>query len=80
MVWPGALIRSTSILIRLTVFIYTNLQHMSDHTVAPGFNHSIACMVAAVGVGHMVASRAPGGAAHPSVCESCPSFNVHYAR
>lgn len=32
-------------------------QHLSSASTAPGFNHSIACMVAAVGVGHVVSSR-----------------------
>ncbi|KDR84425.1 hypothetical protein GALMADRAFT_220179 [Galerina marginata CBS 339.88] len=40
--------------------------HISDASIAPGFNQSIACMVAAVGVGHIVASRS-GPAAHPTI-------------
>ncbi|KAJ7119464.1 hypothetical protein C8R44DRAFT_737270 [Mycena epipterygia] len=41
--------------------------YMTNASVAPGFNHSIACMVAAVGVGNLVAARA-GPAALPPIC------------
>ncbi|KDR84389.1 hypothetical protein GALMADRAFT_87316 [Galerina marginata CBS 339.88] len=49
-----------------TLHSLTCLQHNSDASIAPGFNQSIACMVAAVGVGHIVASRS-GPAARPTV-------------
>ncbi|KAJ7645835.1 hypothetical protein B0H17DRAFT_448521 [Mycena rosella] len=39
---------------------------LTNPTIAPGFNHSIACMVAAVGVGNLVAARS-GPAALPSI-------------
>ncbi|KAF4619494.1 hypothetical protein D9613_004741 [Agrocybe pediades] len=35
--------------------------HLSDASTAPGFNHSLACMVAAVGVAHVVAARSGAG-------------------
>ncbi|EDR16201.1 uncharacterized protein LACBIDRAFT_291947 [Laccaria bicolor S238N-H82] len=41
---------------------YLSGLHISNASTAPGFNQSIACMVAAVGVGHLVASRAGRGA------------------
>ncbi|RDB19855.1 hypothetical protein Hypma_013090 [Hypsizygus marmoreus] len=40
--------------------------HMSSAAAAPGFNQSIACMVAAVGVGHVVAAQY-GRAARPPI-------------
>jgi len=42
--------------------------HLSSSSVdaAPGLNHSIACMVAAIGVGHVVAARY-GPAARPPI-------------
>ena len=55
---------------------------MSSADSAPGFNHSIACMVAAVGVGHVVAARYDGRAAWPAICrrrvlhfQICPISN-----
>ncbi|KAJ7471797.1 hypothetical protein FB451DRAFT_1251026 [Mycena latifolia] len=39
---------------------------LTNPTIAPGFNHSIACMVAAVGVGNLVAARS-GPAALPPI-------------
>ncbi|THU86180.1 hypothetical protein K435DRAFT_842985 [Dendrothele bispora CBS 962.96] len=39
---------------------------LSDASTAPGFNHSLACMTAAVGVGNVIASRC-GPAACPPV-------------
>ncbi|KAJ8698955.1 hypothetical protein PTI98_005603 [Pleurotus ostreatus] len=39
--------------------------HLSNAEVAPGFNQAIACMVAAVGVGHIVASRCSPNARVP---------------
>ncbi|CAA7259415.1 unnamed protein product [Cyclocybe aegerita] len=40
--------------------------HLSNAASAPGFNQSIVCMVAAVGVGHVVAWRS-GPAARPTI-------------
>ncbi|KAJ7034755.1 hypothetical protein C8F04DRAFT_560634 [Mycena alexandri] len=40
--------------------------YITNASVAPGFNHSIACLVAAVGVGNVVAARS-GPAALPGV-------------
>ncbi|KAJ7629371.1 hypothetical protein DFH06DRAFT_718976 [Mycena polygramma] len=40
--------------------------NLTNPTLAPGFNHSIACMVAAVGVGNLVAARS-GPAALPPI-------------
>jgi hypothetical protein len=42
-------------------------QHISNADTAPGFNQAIACMVAAVGVCHLVAARC-GPAAKPPIC------------
>ncbi|KAL4260178.1 hypothetical protein AB1N83_008226 [Pleurotus pulmonarius] len=39
--------------------------HLSNAEAAPGFNQAIACMVAAVGVGHIVASRCDPSARIP---------------
>ncbi|KAF9255592.1 hypothetical protein L218DRAFT_967148, partial [Marasmius fiardii PR-910] len=41
--------------------------HLSDASTAPGFNHAIACMVIAIGLGNVVAARS-GSAAWPAVC------------
>ncbi|KAF8165921.1 hypothetical protein B0H34DRAFT_648646 [Crassisporium funariophilum] len=49
--------------------------HISDASLAPGFNHSIACMVAAVGVGFIVASRS-GSAVHPAIFAMTLSWSV----
>ena len=55
-------------------------QHTSNASTAPGFNQSIACMVAAVGVGHLVASRAGRGArATISTCHLTPHFNWEFS-
>ena len=43
-------------------------KHISDASIAPGFNQSIACMVGAVGIGYVVGARC-GPALHPMVCE-----------
>ncbi|KAL0577785.1 hypothetical protein V5O48_004214 [Marasmius crinis-equi] len=40
--------------------------HLSDASTAPGFNHAIACMVIAVGMGNISAARS-GSAAYSSV-------------
>ncbi|KAF8873480.1 hypothetical protein BD779DRAFT_1569952 [Infundibulicybe gibba] len=39
--------------------------HLSNAEVAPGFNQAIACMVVAVGVGHVVAARCGPAARRP---------------
>ena len=55
-------------------------QHTSNASTAPGFNQSIACMVAAVGVGHLVASRAGRGARSTiSTCCLMPQFNWEFS-
>ncbi|KAF9463731.1 hypothetical protein BDZ94DRAFT_1308628 [Collybia nuda] len=48
-----------------TLASWTGL-HLSSAEVAPGFNQSIACLVAAVGVGHVVAASS-GPAARPAI-------------
>ena len=48
---------------------------MTAAEAAPGFNHSLACMVAAVGVGHVVAAQY-GPAARPAICMP-PIFHVY---
>lgn len=42
-------------------------QPLANSDLAPGFNQAIACMVAAVGVCHLVAARC-GPAAKPQIC------------
>ncbi|KAJ7159848.1 hypothetical protein C8R43DRAFT_881739, partial [Mycena crocata] len=42
---------------------------LSNPTLLPGYNHSIGCMIAAVGVGNLVAARS-GPAALPPICMS----------
>ncbi|KAJ6510410.1 hypothetical protein C8R45DRAFT_814594 [Mycena sanguinolenta] len=46
--------------------------HIANVSVAPGFNHSIACLVASVGLGNLVAARS--GPAAPFVCCFLPSM------
>ncbi|KIM38746.1 hypothetical protein M413DRAFT_75784 [Hebeloma cylindrosporum] len=48
--------------------------HISDASMAPGFNQSIACMVGAVGIGYVV-SAGSGPALHPMVF----ALNVSWA-
>ena len=43
-------------------------KRISDASIAPGFNQSIACMVGAVGIGHVVGAHS-GPALHPMICE-----------
>ncbi|KAJ6589107.1 hypothetical protein B0H19DRAFT_922750, partial [Mycena capillaripes] len=45
--------------------------YITNASLAPGFNHSIACMVAAVGIGNLVAVRS-GPAALPPICMLFP--------
>ncbi|PPQ73823.1 hypothetical protein CVT26_012138 [Gymnopilus dilepis] len=49
--------------------------HLTDASTAPGFNQSVACMVAAVGVGHVVASKS-GPASHASVFAMNLTFSI----
>ncbi|KAK7453478.1 hypothetical protein VKT23_011755 [Stygiomarasmius scandens] len=48
---------------------------LSDASTAPGFNHSIACMVMAVGVGNVIASKR-GPAAYPPVFYSSLTWGI----
>ncbi|KAF9023158.1 hypothetical protein BDZ89DRAFT_955924, partial [Hymenopellis radicata] len=49
--------------------------HISDAAAAPGFNQAIACMTAAVGVGHIVAARS-GPAVTPSILAMWGTWGV----
>ncbi|KAF7290522.1 Zn(2)-C6 fungal-type domain-containing protein [Mycena indigotica] len=45
--------------------------HLSDASIAPGFNHSIACLVTSVGLGTVAASRAGPAATPPIFAMTC---------
>ncbi|KAJ6617900.1 hypothetical protein B0H10DRAFT_1278703 [Mycena sp. CBHHK59/15] len=49
--------------------------HISNAAVAPGFNHSIACLVASVGLGNIVAAKC-GPAALPPIFAMTSAWSI----